>query len=148
MRAPNLLLVILLLAGSAKFLVGGSTLSEFVRLEVSPATLTMQPGGRGVIELLFYPVDGIHVNADPPVRFSLDSAAGVTLQGKPVLTADAKTGYLSISAPVKQTLVLGNKTGPGKLKVKGTVTYFYCSDSEGWCNRQQQPVEFTILVKP
>jgi hypothetical protein len=121
--------------------------NEHVKLEVRPSARVMRSGTGGEIQLHFSPADGIHVNADPPIVLSLDSAAGVRLKGKPIMTMDGKTGYLSTEAPVRQkfTLLRGVKRGP--LNIKATVIFMYCSDSEGWCNRGKQPVEFTITVR-
>ena len=148
MRAMRLLPAIFLLVGFAKLPAGTSTPNEYVRLEVRPAMQSLRPGASGVIEFYFAPVDGIHINADPPVQFILDPGTALTLQGKTVVTTDAKTGYLSAGTPVKQAVTLGEGTRPGELKVRGTLVYFFCSDSEGWCNRQKEPVEFILLVKP
>jgi hypothetical protein len=136
-----------LLASHLAF-AGGSPSNDYVRLEVQPPSTALRPGSSAVVELLFTPVDGIHVNIDPPVQFALDSTTALTLTGKPAMTKDTDTGYLSTTTPVKQTIVLGKNIPAGRLSVKGTVTYFFCSESEGWCNRQKQPVEFTIFVKP
>ncbi len=148
MRSLELFAAILFLVGPVRVLAGAFPPNEYVRLEVRPASTIMRPGVAGLIELRFFPADGIHVNVDPPVKFSLDSATGLVLNGRPLMTADARSGYLSTTAPVQQKVTLGRKVAPGQCTVKGTVTYFFCSDSEGWCKRQKVPVEFTILVKP
>jgi hypothetical protein len=148
MRKLRLCAPILFLLALHFAFAGGLPLNDYVRLEVQPPSKAIRPGASAVVELHFTPVDGIHINVDPPVEFALDSAAAITLKGKPVMTKDSGTGYLSTAAPVKQTVVLGKNIQAGKFAVKGTVTYFFCSENEGWCNRQKQPVEFTILVKP
>jgi len=148
MHRLNFHTAIFLLLVSPAALAGDPSPNDYVRLEVRPAPATMRPGSSGVIELHFFPAGGIHVNADPTVQFSLDSASALQLTGKPAMTTDTSTGYLSAAVPVKQNVALRKPTAPGSLTVKGTVTYFYCSDSEGWCNRQKQPVEFTIVVTP
>ena len=140
--------VILFLSGMLAAFAGASSPNEYVKLEVRPVSATMRPGTSGTIELRFLPAEGIHVNVDPPVIFSLDSASTVSLKGKPAMTKDPNTGYLSTAVPVKQRLLLPAKLAPGACTVRGAVTYFYCSDSEGWCNRQKEAVEFTIMVKP
>jgi YHS domain-containing protein len=139
--------ILFLLASQLAF-AGGLLSNDYVRLVVQPPSTAVRPGSSAVVELHFTPVDGIHINIDPPVQFALDSATAITLTGKPAMTKDPDTGYLSTTTPVRQTIVLGKNTRAGKLSVKGTVTYFFCSESEGWCNRQKQPVEFTIFVKP
>lgn len=149
MHALRLLSAIFLLIGPVRVLAGASSPNEYVRLEVRPASTTMHPGANGILEFRFFPTDGIHVNVDPPVVFSLDSGVvAVVVKGKPVMTTDAKTGFLSTMTPVTQEIVVGTRAATGPLTVKGTVTYFFCSDSEGWCNRQKEPVEFMIMVKP
>jgi len=138
----------LLLGVSSWILAGDPPPNDYVKLDVRPAQAAMCPGGNGEILLHFAPVDGIHVNADPPVDFSLDTTVtAIQLNGNPVMTSDESTGYLSAAMPVKQKIKLHSTAAPGPVTVKGTVTYFYCSDGEGWCKRQKDPVEFTILVK-
>lgn len=141
-------MAILFLLASPWALAGGLSSNDYVRLEVRPVSATMHPGASGAVELLFFPADGIHVNVNPPVVFSLDSGTAVILKGKPVMKTDPNTGYLSAATPVKQEIMVGKNAPGGQLTVKGTVAYFFCSDSEGWCNRQRDPVEFTIVVRP
>jgi hypothetical protein len=148
MRWSRFLIAVLLLFALAEADAGDFSSNEYVRLEVRPVPGKMRPGSSGHIELRFLPSPGIHVNADPPVAFSLDSAGAAVLKGKPVITKDSTTGYLSTTVPVRQEMALPRKTAPGQLTVRGTVTYYYCSDDEGWCNREKEPVEFTIAVVP
>ncbi len=148
MHALKLVPAILLFVASAKAFGGVNSHNEYVRLEVRSTFAEIRPGASGVIEFRFYPADGIHVNIEPPVEFAPDSAAPVILRGKPVMTMDARTGYLSTTVPVTQQVALGQNVVEGPFTVKGTVTFYFCSDAEGWCNRQKQPVEFTIVVKP
>lgn len=148
MRPFSLLSAFFFFFCSAQPFADAATLNEYVRLEVHPTSTIIRPGTSAVVEFRLVPVEGIHVNVDPPVKFSLDSAAGISLDGEPVMTTDSSTGYLSTRVPVHQRIMLGKQVAPGRISVKGTLTYFFCSDSEGWCNRRKEPVEFTILVKP
>ena len=147
---PKLLLhtAVFLLFASTAIIAGGTSSNDYVKVDVRPPSTALKPGGSGEVEFRFIPVDGIHINVDPPVTFTLDTMTVVSLKEKPVMTKDAKTGYLSTSSPVRQTVVLARNAAPGTFTVKGTVSYFFCSETEGWCNRQKQPVEFTIVVKP
>ena len=138
--------ILFLLAVPAVF-AEGSPANDVVRLETRPDS-TMHPGTEGTLEFHFIPAEGIHINVDPPVAFSLDSVSYLTLNGKPSMTKDRNTGYLSTTDPVRQTVRLDKKAAPGMLTVKGIVTYFFCSETEGWCNKQREPVEFTIKVEP
>lgn len=148
MHKLKFLTVTLFLLGSLQVCDGGALPDEYVTLEVRPVPSTMHPGSSGIIEFHFQPADGIHVNTDPPISFSLDSTGAVKLKGKPAMVADTGTGYLSTTAPVKQTIMLGKQVARGPITVKGMLTYFFCSDSEGWCNRHKETVEFTIMVEP
>ncbi len=146
MYAFNWIAAVLVQCALLASVAGASSPNDDVRVEARAASATMRSGSSGAVELRFFPVEGFHVNLDPPVQFSLDSAVALDLAGKPVMTADSVTGYLSTTVPVQQAIIIRDQTPPGLLIVKGTVTYFYCSEREGWCNRRKQPVEFTISV--
>jgi hypothetical protein len=147
-KMPVTLLLFLLLLTSPGTTWGELPANECVRVEVQPVPAALHPGASWEVEIRFFPADGIHINTDPPVQFTLDSMGVVSIHGKPLMIKDSKSGYLSTADPVKQSIEIRKNASPGKLTVKGTITYFFCSDTEGWCNRQKEHVEFTILVKP
>ena len=95
--------------------------------------------------ITFKPVEGIHINLQPALSFSLDSASLATLSGGLALPKGGP--YLNTSAPVMQRFTISGKARPGRLMLKGTLTYFYCSDKEGWCSRFKQPVEIALTVR-
>lgn len=149
MKAPGIFAGVLLLLWSSAARGSDPPANEHVKLKVRAASSSVRPGGTFNVELRFLPAEGIHVNADPPVEFSLDPReTSLRLKGTPLMATDKGTGYLATGEPVRQKIILGPRAAQGQRTVKGTVIYFYCSDSEGWCNRQKQPVEFTIMVKP
>ena len=37
--------------------------------------------------------------------------------------------------------------GPGSSGISGTLTYYYCSDSEGWCRREKKQFTVAVTVK-
>ena len=148
MRSFEFLTVLLLACAFLQAPTVGAAPNDSVKLEVVPVPGTMHPGTRGIIELRFSPADGIHINTTPAMAFSLDTGATVRLSGNPIVTADSTTGYLVASTPVRQHITVPPDLRPGQHTVRGTVIFYYCSDNEGWCNRQKEPVEFTIFVKP
>ena len=120
--------------------------NSYVKLEVKLSRETAKPGGSGEIRITFAPVEGIHVNADPPVEFRFDSTSEVVLQGTPRLVVDKRTGYLSTAAQVKQGFLVPRTVKPGTQQLKGVITYYYCSDTEGWCTKFTQPVELSLTI--
>ncbi len=107
---------------------------------------TYKPGETGEITITLSPAEGYHINANPAVEIALDKSAAVILKGEPSQVIDRANGYLSSRSPVRQTFYVPSSTAAGSHLVKGTVTYFYCSDSEGWCRRYRQPVSFTFTL--
>ena len=105
-------------------------------------------GQTGEMVIALRPAEGFHINAEPPVRVSLDSAATVSLVGEPLQIVAETTGYLDPEAEVKQRFRVTKNAAAGTHRLKITITYFYCSDSEGWCRPFRHPVELTLLVKP
>ncbi len=115
MRVLRFYMAVLFLSGSLEAGTTGATPTDHVRLEVRPPSTSMRPGASGAVEFHFFPARGIHVNADPPVQFSLDSAVTVNLFGTPVMTTDPATGYLSTAVPVTQEITL-----PGTAALAGS----------------------------
>ncbi|MBI1808057.1 MAG: hypothetical protein HYR76_13540, partial [Ignavibacteria bacterium] len=74
----------------------------------------------------------------------------VTLSGKPELVGMKvdTSEYLDASKPIKQSFTLAKSTKAGSLSFKGTLTYFFCSDADGWCSRFKQPIDVTVTVAP
>jgi len=120
--------------------------NKYVKVHISAVPETMKRSNEGELLVRFLPVDGIHVNADPPMEFRFDSTQILTLKGKPDFALDNDTGYLAITSPVRQKFVITRHTRPGEYIVKGAIVYYYCSDDEGWCTKFTQPVELPLKV--
>jgi hypothetical protein len=97
------------------------------------------------LAITFTPANGIHVNAAPLIELVLEKKSRWIVKGTPtfIRTAD---GYLDTAAPVTFSLSVKGGTQPGQHRIHGTLNYFYCSDSEGWCNKFSQPITLTIGV--
>ena len=120
--------------------------NEHVGFGARLAHVTLKPGASGEVLLVFTPKEGIHINTDPPMEFEWNRNRYVHFDSTTSLPKDEKTGYLDASKPVRYTFTLSGTIPSGKHTVQGTVRYFFCSDSEGWCNRFVQPVELSFTV--
>ena len=120
--------------------------NQYVQLEVTVSALSMKAEESGELRIAFTPSEGIHINATPAVEFRIDSSSAFVIKGKAAQERDALTGFLSTSVPVRQLFGVAQGTGSGLHALRGTVVYFYCSDSEGWCMRFRQRVELPITI--
>jgi len=130
--------------------IGGENLppdNRFVKVDVSLADTLLQAGSKGKILVSFAPVDGIHVNVDPPVTVMVEKNRFIALHGEPDITADKETGFLSTVTPVVQGFSISRKAAPGPHHIKGTITYYFCSDTEGWCRKQSRTVMLTLNIQ-
>lgn len=128
---------------------GGSSgeSNKYVRVETALANTDVKAGGNGTILISFVPVDGIHINADPPVRAKIQKNRLLSLKGDPDISIDKESGYLSTSTPVKQRFAVSSKATPGEHTVKGTIIYYFCSDTEGWCRKFSQPMTLKLSIQ-
>ena len=118
----------------------------YVKTAVSLSHQTLRPGERGEILVAFTPIDGIHINVRPPVKIGVDAEKILSINGAIKQAVDANTGYLAPGMPVKQAFRLHSNAQSGEYSIKGTCTYFFCSDAEGWCTKFSQPIELTLTI--
>jgi hypothetical protein len=107
---------------------------------------TFKPGETGEITITIAPSEGFHVNANPPVELRLEGEKKVLLKGSLSQVTDKSNGYLSTRSPIRQSIYVPSTTKPGFHVLKGTVTYYYCSDAEGWCQRFRQAITLSFTV--
>jgi hypothetical protein len=129
--------------------LGASTPVSVTATYVPPAH-----GAEATVAVQIVPGDpAIHVNEDPAPRLALDAQQQV-LSDKPrpaaspgARKAPAGEGrYLDPAVPVAFPVLLRSGVAAGEHAVKGTVTYFYCSKSEGWCRKGQADVTVSVRV--
>ena len=127
----------------------------------SPSTIvdvsaTFVPAGKGTqpaISVVLQPRDpAVHVNEAPGPRLKLDPAQAVLVdkQGpapKGVVYDPATAKYLDPAIPVMFPVAVAPGAGKGVQGVKASVTYFYCSKTEGWCRKGTTEVEVPVTVK-
>lgn len=100
----------------------------------------------GRVQFTLTPEDGIHINADPPVEFSLRENSPFVLDGDLYQHADPHTGYLSTSSPMTQNFHCPDRRGEGDSLLEGTLVYYYCSDEDGWCMKYSQPITLAVAA--
>lgn len=118
-----------------------------VGIGVSASRDTLAPGAMAEILFTFTPRKGFHVNAVPPMAVRLDSAAPASVTGAIVIPSDTVTGYLKASLPVRQSFSLARTAATGRAALRGVLTYYYCSDAEGWCRKETLPFTLPVTVK-
>lgn len=144
-RKPYALLF-LLLAFAATGLAGGSAArsNEFVECTMSVRPDSLKAGSTGMLLIRLKPKPGIHVNLTPPLKVMLDSTKVITASAS--RHVPKKKEYLDTTKPIKHAFTLSSKIPPGTSAITGTLTYYYCSDAEGWCSKFTLPIDQKITV--
>jgi len=147
MKSFSLIIFFLLLTSSFYLIAGESpTSNESVKFKLSVKLKSKKAGSSGELVFSLKPKDGIHITLNPPMMFKLDSTDAVTIVGDLKYSKSEKSEYLDASKPVRQSFTLSNKIKTGPLHVKGTLTYFYCSGTDGYCAKFKQPVDVVIKI--
>jgi len=120
---------------------------DHLKISLELAADTLGAGAGSEILVRFRPDKGFHVNAVPPVGFELDSGAVATLTDSVTVPLDTATGYLDTRREVRQPFTLSRSATNGKAELTGTMTYYYCSDEEGWCRRVKLPFSASLYVR-
>lgn len=118
-----------------------------LKISIGIAGDTLGPGAASEILVSFRPGKGFHVNAVPPVGFELDSGSVATLADSVTVPRDTSTGYMDTRMKVRQGFTISPKAVPGPAEIAGTLTYYYCSDVEGWCRRVKLPFSRSVYVR-
>ena len=117
-----------------------------VKCDVTLASDSLKPGASGEILLTFHPEEGIHINTEPAMEFDFTKTPSVHFDKITSMPKAPTTGYLDARRPVKYGFTVDKKSRKGMIVLKGTVRYYFCSDTEGWCNRFSQPFRLTLTV--
>jgi hypothetical protein len=121
--------------------------NKFVAVDVSLERASLKPGQQSELRIEFTPIDGIHVNVDPPIEITIQQKRTFLFSGKSTQPVDKMSGYLSTAEPVRQRFSVSKKTQPGKHLLKANIVYYFCSDDEGWCRKFTLPVELQLTVE-
>ena len=106
---------------------------------------SIKAGSAGNLLFRLRPQKGIHINLKPAITIVVDSSDGILRSGTPdIPKADS---FLNTSRPIVQRIALPAGLRKGKGFITGTVTYYFCSDAEGWCSRFAQPFKVPVNVR-
>jgi len=122
-------------------------------VKVTASYLAPASGTEAAVVVQLTPVDPhVRVNEDPAPRLKLDAAQQV-LEEKAVprrapapAPAPGEARYLDPILPVSFPVKVNARAARGEHTVKATVTYFYCSKSEGWCRKGSEDVDVPVRI--
>jgi hypothetical protein len=142
---------VLFLTASLSFCVSGGEQpkeNKYVRFSARMEKTTLRPGETATLSLTLTPAGGIHINLEPPMSFLPDTSqpCAVTKTGGLHFEKMDTTAFLNSGRPITLQLKAGSGAAPGTCHFKGTFSYFFCSDAEGWCSRWKQPVDLTVRI--
>ncbi|MBI4548177.1 MAG: hypothetical protein HY707_09360 [Ignavibacteriae bacterium] len=129
-------------------LAGGTIKPEnqHVTFNITAKPSELKVGVQGRLLISLKPKQGFHIVIIPPMQITFDSLCGIQLIDKPDIPQTTNKEYVDTSKPITQKFALATTLKPGAATIKGILTYFYCSDAEGWCSKFKQPIELTIKV--
>jgi hypothetical protein len=132
-------------------LLDAPVLDAPVYVKVSASYLAPPSAGAdAAVAVQLTPVDPhIRVNEDPAPRLKLDTAQQVLEEKAAARRKAAAPGeirYLDPTLPVTFPVKVNARAARGEHTVKATVTYFYCSKSEGWCRKGSADVDVPVRI--
>jgi len=115
---------------------------KYVTVKVKNNPINVADGKSFLFYVDIKPVEGIHINAQPPISMKLLDH-GTTMVVKKIPQSGE---YLDLSKPVE---IEGNISDldAGEHKVNFVVSYTYCSEKEKWCRMGKDTVSITLNVK-
>jgi len=130
--------------------------NEYISIMVKAERDSLRSGESGKLLFTIKPKAGFHVNVEPPISLELASPKGFTVATKrfvPDSTVKAlttKDGYkiFNPERPVSFAFKVEKSVKPGRYTVQSKLTYYYCSDAEGWCSFTSEtfPVSITVVA--
>jgi hypothetical protein len=102
-------------------------------------------GDTAAIRVVLKPAPGIHVNGSPLPSLRLAPGSVAVAHGSAEAAVNA-SGYLVADSAVIQRVSIRKDAPRGTHVLRGSVTYYFCSDTEGWCMRDQQPLELSLTI--
>src|SRR3954453_24092531 len=122
----------------AALLAAAPDVSGTYRIE-APRIVTVKRGEAAHAKIEVVPSADAHVSPDAPISLALTAGPGVKLAKDKLLRADAKeTEAKGVAFDVPFT-------ASGKDEVKGTLTFFICTDK--LCERQKREIAMAVEVR-
>jgi hypothetical protein len=120
--------------------------NPWVHSAISASPVKAHVGSTVQLKVLLTPKAGIHIVIQPPIGVTLDSSSIVASAAKPEVPVASDKEHLETAKPVTVAVTLAPGIRPGKISLKGTLVYYYCSDAEGTCNKFKEPFEVRLNV--
>jgi hypothetical protein len=94
--------------------------------------------------------EGVRVNQDPAPRLRLETT-GILLDRQPPPRRTAPIDpdfarYVEPSEAVRFPVALDPAAPRGRYVVRATVSYSYCSKTQGWCRKGSEPIEVLVSI--
>jgi hypothetical protein len=141
---------------TSKAVANGKPANEFIQISVKAEKDSLKTGGEGRLLFTITPKAGFHVNLEPPISLALAEEKNFTLLTKKFIPDSSikqittKDGYkiFNPAAPVAFGFKVAKSLKPGRHTLQAKLTYYYCSDAEGWCSFTTEtfPVTITIIL--
>lgn len=129
----------------------GLTSPSHVGLEASFAAPAHGSSSAAIL-VHFVPLsEGVRVNQEPAPRLRLETA-GILLDRQPPARRTAPIDpdfarYVEPSEAVRFPVAVDPAAPRGQHVVRATVTYSYCSKTQGWCRKGNEPVEVLVDIR-
>ena len=120
--------------------------NEYVKFNIALKEKRLSPGSKGHLLISLKPKKGVQIPINPPMDVKLESSNAIISVGKLEIPKSKKKPYVESALPVKLSFTFSKTVQPGVVPIKGVLTYYYCSDAEGWCSKFKQPIELMINV--
>ncbi len=129
---------------------------EDVKITAKAVKDTVRVGKEARLLFEMKPNAGLHLNVVPAITLELIDAKNFTLLAKKFTpdstskTLTTKDGYNIFdpehAQPVSFTVKVEKSVKPGRYPLKAQLTYFYCSDAEGWCRFTNEEFVINLVV--
>jgi len=130
--------------------------AEEVKITAKAVKDTVRAGRETKFVFHMQPAEGFHVNVEPQIKLALLETKDFTpVAEKFTPDANAKTlttedGYKIFDPKHTQPVTFAVKAAkglkPGKYPVKTKLTYFFCSDKDGFCSFKSREFVFNLVV--
>jgi hypothetical protein len=121
-----------------------AVVNQYVKYAGKLSAASLKPGASGNLLVSLKPAKGIHINLKPALSVRFDSLSEVRPNGDPEIPK--KGEYLDAAGNIRIPIIVPASFKSGTASLKAELTYYYCSDAEGWCSRFKQPIELSLTV--
>lgn len=129
---------------------------EDVKITAKAVKDTVRVGKEAWLLFEMKPNAGLHLNVVPAITLELLDANNFTLLAKKFTpdstskTLTTKDGYTIFdpqhAQPVSFAVKVEKNVKPGRYPLKAKLTYYYCSDTEGWCRFTNEEFVINLVV--